>query len=497
MAPDERNFEKALARHLRTEAAAQISNCADAETLAAYHERLLAPHELSVWKEHISGCARCQEILAQLEATDVIPVGTTAEQEADKGVVVMVAHKSPPTRGLAPALAATSPAKPRRSPFANWRYLVPAGAVAAGLLVLIVSREGNLQKNILQPTPAPATSQPSASGTAATPAANAKQDMQNERAKALSESKVARIVPPQQVPAPAATAELRQAQGGSAGAPVTRTDRLERDQAASDFRKEEALKDAQRGRYAVGASRHSQQQQSSNAIQQEPSLDELQKQPAKSSADLKQDAPAFDDSDKLVTPTPAPTSRALAKPAAPAAAPAPHPGVVAGGVAGKKKARDQAQEESAERSAVAAELQTVVVTGEANAVLAGSMTTSGPRVLAVPGTRIIWKIDEAGHVQRSSDLGVTWKVQDTGVNAALLSGSAPSEKVCWLVGTFGTVLLTTDSGAHWTKLTLPINSTIDRIEATDARHAVVTLQSSTVQFETFDGGQTWSLVKKK
>jgi hypothetical protein len=514
MAADDRNFEKALARHLRSEmAAAQPANCADAETLAAYQERLLAPHELSAWKEHIAGCARCQEILAQLEATDAIPVAMTAEQEVDKRVIVMPGRESAlmsaaptatTTQSVPARAAAGSAGKPRRSPFAHWRYVVPAGAIAAGLLVFIVSREDNLQKNILQSKAVPANPQPSAYSTAGSPDTNAKLDAENERAKAPLESKAARIVPPLSAPTP--VDELSQAQGGFTKEKAARVDQLERDQRASDLRKEETLKDAQRGRYAAGHADRALQQQSNNAIQQEPSLDELRKQPAKSSADLKQDAPAFDDSDKLATPPPAPRSRALAKPAAPAPAPAPPPappgsvpGDVVGGIAGKKaKVRDQASAESAELSAAAAERQTVVVTGESSALIAASMAQiGGPRVLPVPGTRIIWKIDEAGHVQRTSDLGTTWKVQDTGVNATLLSGSAPSEKVCWLVGTFGTVLLTMDSGAHWSKLSLPINSTIDRIEASDARHAVVTLQSSTVQFETFDGGQTWSLVKKK
>src|SRR5262249_51717768 len=143
-----------------------------------------------------------------------------------------------------------------------------------------------------------------------------------------------------------------------------------------------------------------------------------------------------------------------------------------GGVA--KRSRKEKQDVNAENAPLAAETQSVSVTGEANAIVtAGLVQTAGPRILPVPGTRAIWKIDETGRVQRSSDLGESWKVQDTGVNATLLSGSAPSEKVCWLVGTFGTVLVTLDSGAHWTKVAVPINSTIDRVEATDARHAVV------------------------
>ncbi len=61
MAPDERdrNFDKAIARHLRSAAASgdatsgaadsllRSASCPDAETLAAYHERSVLPAELN------------------------------------------------------------------------------------------------------------------------------------------------------------------------------------------------------------------------------------------------------------------------------------------------------------------------------------------------------------------------------------------------------------------------------------------------------------------
>jgi hypothetical protein len=267
---------------------------------------------------------------------------------------------------------------------------------------------------------------------------------------------------------------------------------LDRDQALSaDLRKEENFKDAQRRPNYAGPSNRALQQQSNNIYQNA--------QPAPA-PEQKQDVPAFAESDKLAAAAPppkvqpAPPQPAAAARAKAANAPAQDSGAVVGGVKEKKALVDR---QNAEITAVTSQNETVIVTGDA-AVLATSMTQiSGARILPVPGTKIIWKIDDDGRVRRTNDLGDSWKVQDTGTSATLFSGSAPSEKVCWLVGTFGTVLVTIDAGAHWTKATVPINSTIDRIDATDGRHAVVTLQSSTVQFETFDGGQNWSLVKKK
>jgi hypothetical protein len=78
----EQNFDKALARSLSSIDAASGKDCLDAETLAAYHERLLDPEEMALRKAHIAGCERCQEVLAQLEATDRIAV------EADRDLML-------------------------------------------------------------------------------------------------------------------------------------------------------------------------------------------------------------------------------------------------------------------------------------------------------------------------------------------------------------------------------------------------------------------------
>ena len=91
MAADDREhlFEKALARHLRTsvpgEGQSSLPACPDPEVLAAYHDRLLGPEQMLTAKEHIVGCSRCQQILAQLEATDELPVGLHVEEDQASG----------------------------------------------------------------------------------------------------------------------------------------------------------------------------------------------------------------------------------------------------------------------------------------------------------------------------------------------------------------------------------------------------------------------------
>src|SRR5712691_12707905 len=166
MAPDERDrrFDKALARHLRSAApageaarlpavpASQGDSCPDSETLAAYHERSLLPEELNSWKEHIVSCPNCQNILAQLEATDEISFEAAEREEVvEKGSEPVIAARSAEAfpAAAAPgqsqrAPGAAPPKKSRRALLlrgARWQWLAPAGAIAAGLLVWIALHE--------------------------------------------------------------------------------------------------------------------------------------------------------------------------------------------------------------------------------------------------------------------------------------------------------------------------------------------------------------------
>src|ERR1700732_202977 len=101
----ERSFENALASHLRQRTSRGA--CSDAETLAAYHERSLAPEQMASLKAHVSDCARCQEILAHLQATDEIPIAVTniaqpRTDAANSGVRVLPAGRATLWRWVAP-----------------------------------------------------------------------------------------------------------------------------------------------------------------------------------------------------------------------------------------------------------------------------------------------------------------------------------------------------------------------------------------------------------
>src|SRR5260370_1043986 len=119
----ERSFENALARHLRP--SGTPGACFDAETLAAYHEQSLEPGVMASVKVHITECGRCQQILAQLQATEEIPLA------AD------IAH--PQAAAEKTAVRVIPARKPRVG-----RGVAPAGALAAALLVWVAVHEDKL-----------------------------------------------------------------------------------------------------------------------------------------------------------------------------------------------------------------------------------------------------------------------------------------------------------------------------------------------------------------
>ena len=81
-----------------------------------------------------------------------------------------------------------------------------------------------------------------------------------------------------------------------------------------------------------------------------------------------------------------------------------------------------------------------------------------------------------------------------GVLADLLTGSAPSDKVCWIVGRVGAILLTTDGGAHWALISSPLSEDLGGIRASDAQHATIWNARNTKSFVTSDAGLTWKPV---
>ncbi len=90
-----------------------------------------------------------------------------------------------------------------------------------------------------------------------------------------------------------------------------------------------------------------------------------------------------------------------------------------------------------------------------------------------------------------------WELKDSGTDVRLRGLSAVSRDTAWVAGSKGTVLRTTDGGAHWRNVSPPgaVDLEFRDIEAFDSRRAVVLAigegEASRV-LRTDDGGATWT-----
>jgi hypothetical protein len=200
--------------------------------------------------------------------------------------------------------------------------------------------------------------------------------------------------------------------------------------------------------------------------------------------------------DSAVAPLPAPVPPAAAEariagtqmpstptpPAAAAPAPPPPPAASADASANRALAGEAQRRASAGAMAVTSDAarQTLARRFEARETTIVSADSSSR-----------WRLGPlAGFVQHSTDGGATWQVLPTGVNATLFDGSSPSQRVCWLVGQGGVVVLTTDAGRTWQRLTVPVSIDLRSVSATSEKTATVVAVDGR-RFVTADGGQTW------
>ena len=116
-------------------------------------------------------------------------------------------------------------------------------------------------------------------------------------------------------------------------------------------------------------------------------------------------------------------------------------------------------------------------------------TSAGAPDIVSPDRNVRWRLRNPGSIDRSIDGGLTWQTQATGVATPLVSGAAPTPTICWVAGSAGVVLRSTD-GATWQRVGLPDAINLTAIRASDAMNATVTAADGRI-FTTVDGGTTW------
>src|SRR5208283_3310770 len=497
MPSDDRDqqFDRALARHLRS--ASPDAACPDAEILAAYHERSLSLEEMARWKAHIASCLRCQETLALLEQTESV-----AANDWEKGQVpaALQANRSmsagkniagmKTTREMLAASAVSAPVamssaakvaeKPgRRVP---WSVAVPAGALAAGLLVWLavhevtnfsMKKDANVQVAENRETLPPVSSTAPQSSKAA-PRDEGAYSLQpgirtdRKTSPALTSPALPAHAPPMSrlaVPPPAAKESGAAQQDNLGQLAVEKSAESLRAGAgtASGFvasKRVVAAAPPVHKATASGAGGPLVANQMQNQVQNQNMTQNANQAPS----------PAANQATDQVT------NRPLAE---------------------DKKDVQQAQKQKSEAHAAYAVTESVEVSAEEapmNGRNFAMLQTVGSGLIVSPNKKQAWRVGPAGRIERSTDAGKSWKPQESGVTADLLAGSAPSDKVCWIAGKAGTLLLTTDSGSHWKQVVSPIADDLGGVHALDAQHASIWDVPNRKSFETNDGGLTWKLV---
>ena len=458
MAPDERGqrsgekeFEETLARHLRRQAQdGGAMACPDAEMLAAFQERALAPGESNSCREHIAGCARCREIVAALEKTAGLP--------------------------------AAAPEKRKRIVY--WGWLAPAGALAAVLLLWVAVREKRpavdrsavareVDRSVVArgvvAAPQPAIvaenrSAPSPGGAGvrneAKPAAKqALPQKKEERSYGYVASVPASRVPEadKKVGRSAVTGEVDRSAvtGGAASGTVT----------GGEMRLG-APTDALRDKAAAPA----EGRQSENSLEKS----------------------------RAMKPAPAPARAQAAEPEAPQIAAPAAPPAGADTSSHVTAERSTAQKQKSAAAGMAAPAPGVLAESDSGFRRKDSLPLAdavggSKRIIAAPGGQVQWSVGPGGAILRSTDRGKSWVKQASGVSVELLAGAAASASACWVVGRQGTVLLTTD-GEHWTKLAPPTTADLTGVSARDARTVAVWGAAGGWRYVTADAGRTWAMV---
>ena len=450
----EQKFERALARHLKN--VSPDSACPDPETLAAYHECTLSFDEMAQWKKHVAGCVRCQETLALVEQSELAGAEDWERSNAPVPVEALARPKvhRGPEGSLERETAVAAPVTAMRTAsHLRWRWAVPLGTIAAVVIVWVGVREVRMHRAEKTASVEMAKNGPTSTSLPPSVTSPQKSRQANEDRSASLE---AYNRPPSSMPEPSTKTESADELRARRIVPPSSTDSklLDKEQT---FPKQKDLSGVVGG--AVAAPAH-----------ETPTL--------------------RDDYAKSATEAAPPPAPVLTSPSASGGRSLPEAKKARGPSAAQATQMQVQVQAMGPANSTSSELP---LNGRNDAGLR-KIVMADRRYVATPNEKYLWRLGNAGTVERSSDKGQTWKLQNSGVHLDLTAGSATSEKICWVVGRVGTILLTTDGGKHWKQVPSPIAEDLGGVHAADALHASVWDVPNRQSFETKDGGVTWQRI---
>jgi hypothetical protein len=457
---DDKRFEELLRRRL--ERNVDEAQCPDPSVLAEYYEQTLPAGQRERWEEHFSACARCREglaALARIEAADSV-------QKRASAFAWWRAH------GLLPAVATAFGA-----------------AAAVAVVMLVRSNSSTLSSRTeiaLQSASIQTELKKEAGSTAASSSgvgSNAPQIAMNKAAE-LPESAPLRALSasPQEAASPeeaeAAGALHARRKSAARAKPQGMRDELAAgpERSALAQRLDLAERPAMEGGGAAKAA-------APPSVAAEYAQREATGAPAAT-------APQSPHADVMGAAGAAPAS-----PIAPAAAAG--AAATSGGGSGSLSVQPSAPSIPASNTAaanIASRTKSLggALGGNSGSAVESSSTAGAPAASAVivspPDHSVVWMIGARGSISRFIP-GSPWLREQSGVDADLTAGAAPSAEACWVVGRGGTIVRTTD-GMHWQRVSSPTNADLTAVSAQSASDATV-VAADGQRYMTSDGGTTW------
>ncbi len=113
-------------------------------------------------------------------------------------------------------------------------------------------------------------------------------------------------------------------------------------------------------------------------------------------------------------------------------------------------------------------------------------------IIPTPDSSVKYRLAGAGFVEVTTDGGATWNGVQVSQNARLIAGSAPSAKVCWIVGRDGAITLT-KNGTDWERINPPVQANFVAVTGKNDNSATVTTVDGQ-KYTTTDRGKKWKPV---
>jgi hypothetical protein len=433
--------------------AATAGDCPEPEFLAAYFEHSLDATETALYDRHFSGCSRCRAQLAAMVRADAPKPHARSAWLLDwrllsAAAVVMLLVTVWLVRKWGNANLASQPASAPLIALNKDEPKSDSPVSGAADRVTVVPQPVPEGGKKVEPVPTKPDSQMPTREEARADSAKAAQQFADSSALQVQ-------APPQRVQGPTQANERALSQ-------VTRL--KQQDGLTSQGT---GVSSARRGALAGhGGAAQQQIAPSSQMVMVEPG-------PAQTASGASQSAPV--------------PERKVSASSAPGAAPASAGAQVAGGTAETVTVTNA--EISDDKQKDSQPLTSAYSTSGQAASLLVMAESSVTKVIDTPIPSIKWRITAAGFVERSEDGGATWKGQEPDPEAHLVAGSAPTDKVCWLVGAEGVVLVTEDA-TNWKKIAPPVKTDITAVSAKSASAATITTADGR-RFTTHNEGKKW------